>query len=173
MKLSTPISALSAVLRSQKVALSILFFCYALMSIWLYGRYGVKIMNDSPRYLDYASNLIDGFYYDPLNFWYFTYVLLIYVIKVFSQDPLVIILMQYLLGFGAMVAIYRAAELLTGHRETAFWAGLFFILFPDNLFWHSYVLTESIYCTMLCFWLLTAVTYRKTRKSTHAVLLVL
>ena len=109
-------------------------------------------MNDSPRYLTYAENLsTQGVYFDPLNFWYISYVFFVYLSQLIDPSHGMIIFNQYLLGMGAMLALFFAAKRLTGRINTAFLIGLVFIVFPDNLNWHSYVLTESFYCSVLCF----------------------
>ncbi len=122
---------------------------YFVVSLYLYHKYDVKIMNDSPRFLGYADNLSNGFYFDPLNFWYISYVFFVAFIKIVSQDYGAIILAQYILGYFAMLSIFWTTKRLTENDITAFVASLIFIFFPDNLNWHSYVLTESFYCSVL------------------------
>lgn len=130
--------------------LVIIAILYAGLSIYLFSKYGVKIMNDSPRYLTYADNLSGGIYFDPLNFWYISYVFFIAFVKLFSTDNTYIILAQYILGFVAVLAVYGSAKRLTKNRKIGFLAAGLFMIFPDNLMWHSYVLTESFYCSVLC-----------------------
>jgi len=62
-----------------------------------------------------------------------------------------IIFNQYLLGYAAMLALYFGILRLTQNARTALLGAFIFIPFPDNLNWHSYVLTESFYCSILCF----------------------
>jgi len=59
---------------SKPIALLWVTFAYLAMASVLYYKYGIKVVYDSPRYLNYAQNLHQGFYVDSLNFWYFTYV---------------------------------------------------------------------------------------------------
>lgn len=134
---------------TTKQLLGIVSIVYFGVSIYLYSKYGVKIMNDSPRYLTYADNLSGGVYFDPLNFWYISYVFFVAFIKLFSANHAAIILAQYVLGFVATLSIFSATNRLTSNTKVAFLAALIFILFPDNLSWHSYVLTESFYCSIL------------------------
>ena len=107
-------------------------------------------MNDSPRYLVYAENLAGGIYFDPLNFWYISYVFFVAFVKLFSASHLSIIVAQYILGFVGVLALFSATTRLTNSLKTGFLAAMIFILFPDNLMWSSYVLTESFYCTIIC-----------------------
>ncbi len=134
---------------TSKQLLGIVSAVYFCMSLYLYNKYGVKIMNDSPRYLSYTENLSGGFYFDPLNFWYISYVFFIAFIKLFSENHAIIILAQYILGFVATFSIFGVTKRLTNNLKLAFLSALIFIFFPDNLNWHSYVLTESFYCSIL------------------------
>ncbi len=138
-------------LRARSRPLILLSVIYLLISLFLFSRYGIKIVNDSPRFLGYATRLQDGFYFDPLNFWYITYAILIYLHHFFSASLLPIIVNQYLLGYLAVIALYEGTRILTEDRLVAFLASFLFIVFPDNIYWHSYILTESIYSSFLCF----------------------
>ena len=136
-------------LRKSVLLLSIL---YVIVSLYMYNKYGVKVMIDSPRYLNYAENLSStGVYFDPLNFWYISYVFFVYLSQLIDSGEWVVVFNQYLLGYAAMIALFFGVKRLTANVQTAFLAGAIFIFFPDNLNWHSYVLTESLYCSVLCF----------------------
>ncbi|WP_420317196.1 glycosyltransferase family 39 protein [Ekhidna sp.] len=107
-------------------------------------------MNDSPRYLNYADNLTSqGIYFDPLNFWYISYVFFVYLSQLIENNHWIIILNQYVLGYLATLAIFLTTKRLTNSLLAATLAATVFIVFPDNLNWHSYVLTESFYCSIL------------------------
>ncbi len=150
--------------------LSILYF---VMSVYLFNKYGTQFVNDSPRYLNYACYLKSGFYYDPLNFWYFTYAIFIYLHQFFSDAILPIIINQYLIGYFAVLALYRATGIITGNKTTALLASLLFIIFPDNLFWHSYILTESIYSSFLCFSFYAIILHLKAPTKSNFTLIVI
>lgn len=124
-------------------------------------------MNDAPRYLNYAANLSGGLYFDPLNFWYISYVFFVAFIKLFFESNTYLIFGQYLFGYVGVIALFSATRRFTGNIKLAFLAGLVFILFPDNLMWHSYVLTESFYSSMICITLyfLTLVYQNPTRSN--------
>jgi len=65
---------------SKVQSLLFLSLLYLLVSLYLFNKYGIRIMNDSPRYLNYAADLnTKGIYFDPLNFWYISYVFFVYI----------------------------------------------------------------------------------------------
>lgn len=134
---------------NYKGAIAIITLVYACLSLYLYNKYGVKTMNDSPRYLTYAENLSGGLYFDPLNFWYISYVFFVAFVKLFSESNTILIVSQYVLGYFAVLALFAAVKELTSNIKIAFLGAIVFTFFPDNLMWHSYVLTESFYCSIL------------------------
>ena len=147
---------------SKPFALLWITCVYLAIASTLYYKYGVKVAYDSPRYLHYAQNLHKGFYFDSLNFWYFSYVVLVYITQWFSAKLSLLICCQYILGYLSVLALYAAVQLFTKDKLTAFLASTVFMLFPDNLIWHSFVLTESLYSTFLCFFFYAlARTFRK------------
>ncbi|NQZ76136.1 MAG: glycosyltransferase family 39 protein [Ekhidna sp.] len=153
-------------LKERKSQVFIISVLYLIVSIYLYNKYGVRIVTDSSRYLDYASQLsIVGLYFDPLNFWYVSYVFFVYFSQLIGESGWIIIFNQYVFGLVAVYALYDGINRLTGKARVGFLGALIFILFPDNLMWHSYVLTESFYCSMLCIAFYVIVRFHQSEKS--------
>lgn len=128
-----------------------LLILYSLVSVICFQYYGIKIMVDSERYLSYARNLSEGFYIEPHDFWYFSYVLFIYTIKLFSQESSVIIICQYIIGYLAVVAIYETGLLLFNHKLRALFPALLMIGFIEIPMWNSFILSEPFYISFTCF----------------------
>lgn len=128
-----------------------LLILYSLVSVICFQYYGIKIMVDSERYLNYAANLRSGFYVETHNFWYFGYVAFLYIIKLFSQDNLVIIIGQYFLGYLGVLAIYEAGRLLFSNKFQALFPALLMIAFIEIPMWNSFILSESFYISFNCF----------------------
>lgn len=160
-------------LNSKTYSVILISAVYLLLSVYLFSKYGIKIVNDSPRYIHYASDLVNGFYFDPLNFWYFTYVVFICIHQLFFETLLPIIISQYILGYLAVLSLYATVDILTKNRIIATLACLLFTLFPDNIFWHSYILTESLYSSLLCFAFFAAVKYMKLKSHLNLAFLLL
>jgi len=117
----------------------------------LYSMNSIKVVTDSKRYLEYATGLVSGFYFDSHNFWYIGYALFIALIFKFGGGIVGIVIGQYILGLAAVLALYRAAFMLWSSRISAFITCILFLLFIDISSWNSYVLTESIYVSFICF----------------------
>ncbi|MEI9917201.1 MAG: hypothetical protein WDO14_00195 [Bacteroidota bacterium] len=128
----------------------------------LFSVYGVKVVSDSPRYIEYANGLASGFYIDTFNIWYIGYVLyLLVVFKVFAAGITGAIVGQYVLSFLSVVALYRTTFLLSRSTVSAVVASLLFVAFPDISQWNSYILTESLYISFTCFSFYFLVVYQQ------------
>ena len=74
---------------TERAAIAGLTVLYLLVSLYLYSKYGVKTLSDAPRYLNYADNLSQrGIYFDPLNFWYISYVFFVYFSQLIDDSVL-------------------------------------------------------------------------------------
>ena len=153
------------ILAEQKVHLLILFIVYAAFSFFTHAQYGIKVVNDSARYLEYASNLESGFYFDPHNFWYIGYPLYILMINQIGGELSMIIAGQYLLGLAAVGALYLASLKLWNRSASAFFSAIMFVAFIDIVQWNAYILTESVYTSFICFSLLLLLHLLKEKRA--------
>ena len=100
--------------------------------------------------MEYAKNLQDGFYFDAHNFWYFTYSLFIYFLHFVNSNILFIVISQYAIGLLAVFSLYKTYMLLFNDNIGAFLTGLTYILFAELTTWNSYILCESLFCSLTC-----------------------
>lgn len=135
----------------HRLAVSILLFAWLLVNLILFYKNGIKIVADTERYIEYANGLASGFYFDSHNFWYIGYVsYLLLMFKTFGSIGAVVA-GQYVLSLLALIALYRASFLLWNSTISALVTCLLFIGFTDLSMWNSYVLTESLYTSFICF----------------------
>jgi hypothetical protein len=135
----------------HKLSVGILLFAWLLVNLVLFYKTGVKIVADTERYIEYANGLRSGFYFDSHNFWYIGYVSYLLLIFKISGSVGAVVVGQYLFSVLAVIALYRAAFLLGNSTASALATCLLFIGFTDILMWNSYVLTESLYTSFICF----------------------
>lgn len=139
-------------LKLQKVnTLLLVAIFHLLVSGFLYWHFGVRIVNDSRRYFEYADNLNSGFYFDHHNFWYFGYVSFIFIAQLISDNPEMIVLFQYLLSFVAVIFLYKTCLILYDNKWTAVIAAMLYIFIIEILAWNSYILPEAIYASAIVF----------------------
>jgi hypothetical protein len=123
----------------------------------LFRSIGIKITADSPRYLNYAQNISKiGLYYEPHNFWYLGYVLLLASLSYFSDSIILIIVVQVIFSGLATFLVFKISFALFQDYYTALIAVFAFIIYPDLLRWNFYILCESFYifCLLACFYCL-------------------
>jgi len=125
---------------------------WAVVNVILFSSKGVKIVDDSARYIEYANGLSSGFYFDSHNFWYIGYAIyLLIIFKVFSGSMVAVVVGQYVLSLVAVLALYRTAFLLWSSIISALATCVLFLAFIDISLWNSYILTESLYTSFTCF----------------------
>ncbi|MBL3657624.1 hypothetical protein JL102_15855 [Fulvivirga sp. 2943] len=136
---------------------------------------GVKYVNDSHRYIEYAESLKNGFYIEAHNIWYFGYVIFIYLINIFAgkSQYLIIVMAQYLLCYFALILLYKSVVLLFKNRLSGLLAGFLFIAQIEIISWSSYLLCESLYISMICFSLWAGISWFQGKRSWRMLLLML
>ncbi|MEP2772828.1 MAG: hypothetical protein ABJH05_11815 [Fulvivirga sp.] len=139
-----------------KYPILIITVAYLIVSTFLFVSYGIKVVNDTHRYMEYAENLNQGIYIDQHNIWYVGYVLFLFVIQKISSSHEAIILAQYALAYVAVLCLYRTAFMLSNCKLTAVVAALIYCCFMEILTWCSYLIPEGIYisCLTITFFLL-------------------
>ena len=157
--------------------LVLLSIIHVIVSLLLFQENGVKVVDDSPRYLEYASNLKNGFYFEQHNFWYFGYTIFIFIVQLLFSSELAIVIAQNILSWIAIICIYKTSLLLFNNVKSAIATSLSYILFIEILSWNSYILSESVYCSLICisFYLLAKLHQGSTKPGTLilAVLIVI
>jgi hypothetical protein len=130
------------------IILSLIFLA---INTILYQKLGIKIANDSPRYLEYSNLIINkNIFYKAHDFWYLSYVLFITIVKLFTDNCLYIVLLQIILSWLSIVAIYKSSFLLFNENAIAFATSIAYLTFIEISSWNFYVLTESFYSSMMC-----------------------
>jgi 4-amino-4-deoxy-L-arabinose transferase-like glycosyltransferase len=151
-------------INNKNVQLFIICFLYICLSLFNLKTIGVKVVNDSQRYFEYANDLQNGFYFDPHNFWYIAYPVYILFVKSIAGDIPSIVYGQHVLGLLAVIALYYTSLNLWEKRTHAFATILFFLIFINIGQWASYILAESLFTSFICFSLyLLSLTYKKSK----------
>ena len=153
-----------------------MLFCllsYVIIAFISYYFLGVKVVNDTTRYLEYSESLKNGFYLDPHNKWYLGYVIFIFLNKLLSENLFFIVVAQYFIGLIAVLALYKAIFNLSKSKIAAFFGTLYFILFLEPITWHSYLLAESLLASCICILLyLTSKLISKPTKRDYLIMFI-
>ena len=129
----------------------VLVVVWAGVNSGLYLHYGVKVVTDSPRYLNYAQKIADGVgWYEPHNVWYLGYVVFIVVVKGLFATNGAIVAAQVLMHGIAAVVLYRTSYRLFASRGAALITALLFLGWIELPAWNFYLLAESWYVSLIC-----------------------
>ena len=129
----------------------ILLIVWAAVNGGLYVHYGVKVVTDSPRYLDYAQKIADGLgWYEPHNVWYLGYVVFVLMVKGLFTTNGAIVAAQVLMHGLAAAILYRTSYRLFVSRGSALITALLFLGWIEVPAWNFYVLAESWYVSLIC-----------------------
>ncbi|MEJ0031719.1 MAG: hypothetical protein WDO15_15680 [Bacteroidota bacterium] len=106
---------------------------WCVVNLKLFSVYGVKVVSDSPRYIEYANGLASGFYIDTFNIWYVGYVVYLLVIfKVFSAGIAGAVVGQYVLSFVSVIALYRTLSCFQSRQSAPLLPPCCSLLFPTS-----------------------------------------
>jgi hypothetical protein len=130
----------------------LLGFFFIIINTFLFQKIGVKIANDSPRYLEYSNSILTkNIFYNSHDFWYLSYIFFLTSIKLFTDNVSYIVLFQVVLSWFAVVVLYKSSLLLFKDYTIAFSTCVAYLSFIEISSWNFYVLTESFYSSIICF----------------------
>jgi 4-amino-4-deoxy-L-arabinose transferase-like glycosyltransferase len=135
--------------KPDRVALACLFVGSAIVNLALFAWMGVRHGGDTTRYLSSADDLLAGRPFAGPGGWvYFGYNGLIALCEAGGVGQVGLILVQILVAALATLALYDLGRQLAGPLAGLL-AGGFFILDYDIAQWHTYVLTDSLYISLV------------------------
>ncbi|HEX8141207.1 MAG TPA: glycosyltransferase family 39 protein [Pyrinomonadaceae bacterium] len=109
---------------------------------------GVRLGGDSERYLGGADNLLRGIPLQGRQISYSGYALLIAFCRLTGAGMPGVIFVQLVFAALAAIALYDLGRRLHGHRAGLIAAGLFSVN-PDIARWNAFILTDSLYISLV------------------------
>jgi 4-amino-4-deoxy-L-arabinose transferase-like glycosyltransferase len=109
---------------------------------------GIRLGGDSPRYLEGAENLLRGLPLQGRQLSYSGYAFLIAFCRLTGAGLTGVVFTQLVLAATASVALYDLGRRLHGHRAGLIAAGLF-ASNPDIARWNAFILTDSLYISLV------------------------
>jgi 4-amino-4-deoxy-L-arabinose transferase-like glycosyltransferase len=126
--------------------LLVLIFLALNLAILMSG--GIRIGGDSPRYLEGAANVVRGLPLEGGQISYLGYIAVIALCQRIGIGLPGVIAVQLVLAALAAIALYDLGRRLHGHYAGLISAGLF-VANPDNAGWHAFILTDSLYISLV------------------------
>lgn len=133
----------------RRIILGLILLWLVLQGYWFW-QHGVRAMGDSNGYIIYARNIADSFYFaDNYQLKYLGYPLFMAAILKLGLGLDGVIIIQILLSGLATIALYRTTKLLAHDNLAPVVATFIFICWYDLQMFNGFILTESIYFSLL------------------------
>ncbi len=118
------------------------------------GQPGVKIWLDSGRYIYGAEKLLSDIELEGREKQFFGYILFLTFFKFFNIPLEYVVAFQILFALIASFVIYTLVFQATTSKFGALFSAALFLNNPFIVQWHQYILTESLYTSLVvfCFW---------------------
>jgi 4-amino-4-deoxy-L-arabinose transferase-like glycosyltransferase len=118
------------------------------------GESGIKYWLDTERYIGGADKIIDGQSLTGRDFHYTGYMLILALIKILNLPLVSIVVLQIAVALVAAYLLFDTGKILTKSNIAGLVAAALFLCNPYIVKWHLYVLTESLYTSMviICLW---------------------
>lgn len=130
----------------------LLFLVWVVVQFVLFQKHGIKVVNDSHRYINYANNLIEhGFFIDAHNKWYMTYVLFLTAIFKTKLGLGSVVILQTLISGCAFFFLSKSVQKYYPDKKHLGAILLSLLIFWVKLSeWNFYIMTESLYISLIC-----------------------
>jgi hypothetical protein len=110
--------------------------------------FGPRLGGDSSIYLDAARTLVETGHLDGRAASYPAYVAVLALLQLLHLPPFAVVGLQLAAAAAGLWAIWRLAHALGG-LPAAFIAGALWAAYPEQAKWNAYVLTDSLYISMV------------------------
>jgi hypothetical protein len=135
------------------IALAIILrFIFLNLYNWQHGNTGysgVQYLVDSFRYIEGAEALLDGGSLDYKQQQFAGYIALIVFAKITGAGVYIVVWLQILMALLSAYFLYKLVLSFSGSRFAGFTASGFYLANPFITQWHLYIMTESLYTSML------------------------
>jgi hypothetical protein len=151
-----------------------IFVVWLVSHVFLFSYFGIRNFGDSVGYLREVDGLLEGRFVG--NFGYVFYSIPIICMTFFRwlapNQMIFFLFFQSILSGVAALALFQAATKIYNRPEAGLSAALIFLVWVDNIHWNTAVMTESIFCSLICF-IIFEIAYFKGSIKNHFTLLLL
>lgn len=136
----------------DNVYFSLITALFLLVNGLWFWKMGIMADADTKHYFQYAKEIDEQeLFYKPHYFLYLGYVLFILLLGKISQDPLILVLAQYVLSYLSVWALYQSSLMLFDSKKTALLTVALFLGFVFISFWNLFLYAESLLISLICF----------------------
>lgn len=119
------------------------------------GQQGIKYWLDTERYLEAADNILSGIPLQDREVQFSGYILILAFIKLLKIPLVSIVIIQIIVAIIAAFLMFRIIIQITESKIAALLSIFLFLCNPFITKWHLYILTESLYTSLILIYLIT------------------
>lgn len=119
------------------------------------GQQGIKYWLDTERYLEAADNILSGVPLQGREVQFSGYILILAFIKLLKIPLVSIVIIQIIVAIIAAFLMFRIIIQITESKIAALLSIFLFLCNPFITKWHLYILTESLYTSLILIYLIT------------------
>jgi len=119
------------------------------------GQQGIKYWLDTERYLEAADNILSGIPLQDREVQFSGYILILAFIKLLKLPLVSIVIIQIIVAIIAAFLMFRIIIQITESKIAALLSIFLFLCNPFITKWHLYILTESLYTSLILIYLIT------------------
>jgi 4-amino-4-deoxy-L-arabinose transferase-like glycosyltransferase len=134
--------------RGSLIRASVVFAVFVFINAALYAAHGIVQAGDTVRYLNGANHLLNGSGFQEKESSYLAYCALVALAKRLGGGLNAVVVVQIVVAACAAGALYSLGKELHG-RGAGLAAALLFVANPDIQRWNLYVLTDSLYISLV------------------------
>ncbi len=125
---------------------------YIILSYISYTKYGVKVVSDSPRYIEYAQELLSQpFYWHKHQSKYLGYVLFLMFLFKGGLSVKSVIIVQYIVTYLSIIIFYKSINIVLKSKSISLAFTILYLCNFEVIYWNSYILCESFYTAFIIF----------------------
>ncbi len=132
----------------QKTHLIVIFVLFIIVNAWVLQHFGIKVMDDSHRYLRWTNEIWEG-KISLYMFWYSGYVIFLSLILKLGLGLGGVVFIQITLSLIACFCLYFLTKRFTDQKWPGLIASCGYLMFFEISSWNVYILTESIFTSCI------------------------
>lgn len=146
-------------IQKDRHAIYFLTLVFILVQLLLFFRFGIVTENEAAKYVKQGNLLYEtGDFSDSKYIFYLPVILLVYLTRLLGVGYWLVVLIQVLLAWAAMICFFRLASRIT-NTVSAMVGSLALMLFLPLQSWNFYLYTDSIFISLVTIYLFVIFRY--------------
>ncbi len=151
-------------LHSRKIHFIVLGVLFVVLNILVFQKFGIKVVSDSYRYLEWSENPFSELSPTNWKFYSVSYVGFLALIRSLGLGLEGVVFVQMLISGIACFYLYQLTFRVSQSSLAAFLASFLYLSFGEIVQWNTYILTESLFTSGIIFLMFGLHNAQKTKQ---------